>query len=64
MMQRTTTKKLPAMIISTNMIEITKETKYCLQVHSQAIELTAQEINELHDKLTTFINDNYKELNP
>jgi hypothetical protein len=46
------------------MIEIKKDTTYCLRVHSQAIELTAKEMNELHDKLTTFINDNYQELNP
>jgi hypothetical protein len=47
------------------MIEITKDTKYCVHIHNQvAIPLTAQEINELHDELTTFINENYKELNP
>ncbi len=46
------------------MIEITKETDYRLVIDGRPFSLTAQEINELHDKLTTFINENYKELNP
>ena len=44
------------------MIKITG--RYILEINYKETVLTAQEINELHDKLTTFINENYKELNP
>jgi hypothetical protein len=51
------------------MIEIKRDTVYTLVLNKHTTDefstsLTAPEINELHDKLTTFINDNYKELNP
>lgn len=46
------------------MIEITKDNKYTLYIRDHELTITAQEINELRDKLTTFINENYKELNP
>jgi hypothetical protein len=46
------------------MIEITKKATYTLTIGTRGIELTAEEINELHDKLTVFLNDHYRELNP
>jgi hypothetical protein len=50
------------------MIDINKDTVYTLVFNKHmtteiSVALTLEEINELHDKLTTFINNNYEELN-
>jgi hypothetical protein len=50
------------------MIEINKDIVYTLVLNKHmiteiSVALTIEEINELHNKLTTFINNNYKELN-
>ena len=50
-------------------MKITKNTKYDLTILHNTIDevrvsLTAKELDMLLDKLTTFYNENYKELNP